>query len=295
MRVGLLPPVLDCSIVDRLATLPTENAMSDRYSFGALASAAAIGALVAGGLMFLFPAGARSPESPGTILPTVDVAQVDALARRIKTLEEEQVTAKTPTNRERVPVSAGDPETLNNLEKRLTRIERQLAILARQAKPTPAPKTSNNAGTGIQRSRGDDPIAMAKRIQDSRSKILDPQQSVKDKLRAWSELRGLGKDAWTDSVVMEMSRIGLTSTDASVRADVWRQADANAKSPLLVPSLLKALSSDGDEKVREEAAETLENYKDDLTVKRALEVAKQSDADEGVRRQAGRSLSGKRR
>jgi len=265
--------------------------MSDRCSFGALASAAGIGALVAGGLMFLFPGGPRSPESLGTTLSAVDAAQVDALARRIKTLEEEQVTAKTPVNRERIPVAAGDPDTLNNLEKRLTRIERQLAILAKQAKTTPT------ASTLIQDTRDESQRVMNKvlNISSHQQCILSPQKSERDKLIAWSNLRGLGKDAWTDNVVMEMSRIGLTSTDASVRADVWRQADANAKSPLLVPSLLKALSSDGDAKVREEAAETLENYKDDLTVKRALETAKQSDADKGVRRQAGSSLSGGRR
>ncbi|MFO0420066.1 MAG: HEAT repeat domain-containing protein, partial [Planctomycetota bacterium] len=48
--------------------------------------------------------------------------------------------------------------------------------------------------------------------------------------------------------------------------------------------------SDGDARVREEAAETLAGYLESPGVRASLTAAMGADADEKVRRQAGRSL-----
>ncbi|MDH3420081.1 MAG: HEAT repeat domain-containing protein [Gammaproteobacteria bacterium] len=122
--------------------------------------------------------------------------------------------------------------------------------------------------------------------------IMSPVATEREKVMAWGMLRGNAADYWTDSIVAEMVRIGLTSSDPQVRADVWRTAHAAHTHPLLLQPLLQTLSSDPDENVRAEAAETLDLYLDEPGVRAALESAAASDPDADVRQQAQTSLAG---
>lgn len=87
-----------------------------------------------------------------------------------------------------------------------------------------------------------------------------------------------------------MVSIGTSSNDPALRTDVWRQADGNGTHALLLPPMLNALLNDRDEKVREEAAETLEIYRHQPGVRAALNQAARNDSNEGVRRRARYSL-----
>jgi hypothetical protein len=114
-----------------------------------------------------------------------------------------------------------------------------------------------------------------------------------EKMAAWKQLRGL-ENAYDDATVAVMVQVGLSSQDPLVRADVWRQADGHSTHPALAPALLQALRVDGEPRVREEAAETLEKYLDVPGVREALQAAVAGDSDEGVKRQATRTLAPRR-
>ena len=242
-----------------------------------IVTAAGVGALVAGGLVFLLSSQpARSPVGPSTPAnPSNDSSRLAALEQRLETVEAKQLVARVEEPHIRVPVTPTDESELAKLTQRVAKIE---ALLAQ-----------------VPWSPSTDPAVIAKRVQANQQRILNPQLSELEKLEAWEALRNLGKDAWTDAVVFEMSQIGRTSQDPEVRADVWRQADAEAKSPALVPALLLALANDSVADVRSEAAETLEGYTSDPAVVQALEHAKRSDQSEAVKRSAGRSLERGRR
>lgn len=170
-------------------------------------------------------------------------------------------------------------QRIERLESRLGAVE--IALRRREAGAAPERVQRSAAEVAAER------IALVER---ARTTIVDPRASEADKLRAWGQLRGAGPDAWTPEVVAEMARIGLTSSDAAVRADVWRQASApRARSDALVPPLLQALA-DAEARVRSEAAETLGRYREHGLVVQALEATAANDPDDDVRRQARRSL-----
>ena len=247
----------------------------------AIAIAAGVGALVAGGLVFLLSSQTAWPSVEASVpaSPSIDSSQLDALEQRLRALEAKQIAARVDEPPERVPVTPTDQSKLAKLAQRIAKLETQ-RIEASALQISHAITAATPLSTVVQ---------------ENQQRILDPRLTELEKLKAWGALRFLGKDAWTDAVVFEMIRIGRTSQDSAVRADVWRQADAHSKSPALVPALLRALTNDSVANVREEAAETLENYTSDPAVVQALEQAKQSDQDEGVRRFAGRSLERRRR
>jgi flagellar biosynthesis GTPase FlhF len=122
--------------------------------------------------------------------------------------------------------------------------------------------------------------------------MMDPAADDQSKAQAWQRMRMSAPDAWTDEVVAEAVRIGMSSQDPQLRADIWRQAHANHTHPMLLQPLLQALASDANNFVREEAAETLDLYLDQPGVREALELAAQYDAHPSVRRQATISLAG---
>ena len=88
-----------------------------------------------------------------------------------------------------------------------------------------------------------------------------------------------------------MVRIGHTSTEQTLRTDVWRQAKSSAKHPIVLQSLLRALLSEPVPRVRVEAAETLEVYVGEPGVAEALRTAGRIDKDLRVREQSKRSLA----
>ena len=124
--------------------------------------------------------------------------------------------------------------------------------------------------------------------------MLDPYASDEMKASAWGDVRMFAAEAWTDAIVAEAVRIGTTSPDPQIRADIWLQAKANHTHPLLLQPLLEALSYDPSSGVRGMAAYTLALYLDQPGVREALQVASQQDADLAVRQQAEESLAGPR-
>jgi len=122
--------------------------------------------------------------------------------------------------------------------------------------------------------------------------MMNPTAEDQMKGAAWGQLRMNAAEAWTDVIVTEAVRIGATSTNPQLRADIWRQAHAGVAHPLLLQPLLYAMMNDPERSAREEAAETLDLYLDQPGVREALQATSQYDADPGVRRQAMMSLAG---
>jgi hypothetical protein len=85
-----------------------------------------------------------------------------------------------------------------------------------------------------------------------------------------------------------------TSPDASIRADICRRLN-RVVSEELKPQLHPTGRADADAKTREEAVESLGPMRDDPVVRRFLETSLATDPDAGVREQAGKSLTGRRR
>ena len=249
---------------------------------------AAVALVVSGFALWQQPVAAGPLASPAKSQDLIDVQ------RRLAALEAREPAvalradpgAATSVQRAAVP----DPR-LDDLLRRVAQLEAQRAQPTSERRPTPLEEAQAEAERLQRRAARD--AERAAGAAPARDKILDPRASESDKLAAWSVLRDAGPDAWTDAVVAEMARIGLTSPSAQVRADVWRQADARARSERLVPSLMQALVHDVDASTREEAAETLANYLDSPGVRAALEAAAANDADPNVKREALGSLSGR--
>jgi len=121
---------------------------------------------------------------------------------------------------------------------------------------------------------------------------LDPSRPAAERVKALEDLRFYGRIS--PEVAAAMLRIFETSAESAVRADVLRHLHRSL--PLgLAATVLRALQSDPERKVREEAAETLGPLRDDPSIRVALEHAAQNDPDLDVRAQALKSLSPKRR
>lgn len=246
-------------------------------AMGAMAGAATVFAMTGAGQPVTVP---QQPD-PGTGELHARLEQLEAEWRKPA-----PVTSAVPVERaetaERQPaLLASDPE----VARRLADLEQAFAALQQRAAqgdavPAPAPVA-----------KVVDPVERARRVQENQQLILDPRSDDKAKLRAWGKLRDFD-NSWNDAVVATMTHLGLTSADAKVRADVWRQADGGSRvHPVMCNALLQALASDGDAKVRDEAAETLENYLGQPGVRTSLEQASRHDADEKVRRRAVETLS----
>lgn len=134
-------------------------------------------------------------------------------------------------------------------------------------------------------------VQVAQMLADATRVMTDSDASDQAKAAAWRTLRMRAADSWTDAIVAEAVRIGTTSTDPMLRADIWRQAHSNHTHPLLLEPLMTALAEDSERSAREEAAETLDLYLDQPGVVDALRAASETDPDPGVRGQAMASLS----
>ncbi len=251
--------------------------------------AVAIAAALLGGAASAFLVMARSPDA--SIQSATGTTDLDAMHRRLEHLEAELAKsnsavpvvqrggAQSPVERE--PASGA----MDRLLQRLEAVEHALVGLgkpsAEASKPVLAAVPPDAA---IAKQTPESQIAAGQEV------ILDPGRSDQEKLRAWGELRS-HPNGWNDAVVATMTHLGLNHADATVRADVWRQADARSTNPAMGQALLRALQADQEAKVREEAAETLENYLDLPGVRDALAYARDRDVDEAVRRQATRTLT----
>jgi hypothetical protein len=196
-----------------------------------------------------------SPHDLGGATPDLSAVleRIDRLEQRLAEIERQEVAATAPGN---APRAALPDHTTADLARRIEQLERR-------NKPT-----------------------LAERIASHHQTILDGSKTETEKVRALSGLRHLGKDAWTDAVVQEMARVGLSSGDPSIREDVWRQMEAKAVHPAMMPPLLLALANDTEASVREMAANTLARFTNDPAVVQALRNAAANDADERVRQRA---------
>lgn len=178
------------------------------------------------------------------------------------------------------PPAVEDPAVL----RRLQALEQAVAAFGKR--PVGGPVSGGPGGAPVV----DDALAKSRAIAANQATILDPGRTDQERLAAWADLRR-EENGWNDGVVAMMTQMGLSNASAAVRADVWRQADARAKHPAMGQALLQALQVDQEATVREEAAETLENYLDLPGVREALVAARDRDTDAKVRRQAEETLS----
>ncbi len=240
-------------------------------------------------------------EAPAVATPPAPPAPandgLEPIERRLDALEQ-RLAAAGPETVARALAEPTRSDADADLQRRIEALEQRLA-----GGDTPVLAPSPGAGSGPGGApAGEDPAAAAARQQreqarqreDGQRTILDPNSTAAQKLAAWSMLRGI-PDSYDDAVVAAMTEIGLSSPDAAVRANVWRQADGRSTHPAMGPALVQALQTDGEAEVRAEAAETLENYVDLPGVRQALEAAAQGDAEESVRRHAANSLRPQRR
>ncbi len=121
---------------------------------------------------------------------------------------------------------------------------------------------------------------------------LDPNRPAAERVKALQELRMHNRI--TVDVAAAMLRLLDTSPAPDARADILRHLHRSLP-PDFAASVARALQSDSDRKVREEAAETLGPLKEDPAVRAALEHASQNDPDLDVRAQALKSLSSSKR
>lgn len=213
----------------------------------------------------------RNTEAPAALGP-----RLDAIETRLIALE------LAPPNVGVLPAGRIEQST-SIAESRLVEIEAVLTKLA----AAEARREEDVAEQVLRREMRDQ--ERKERAVTARTTILDVTASEDLKLKAWRELRRVAP--WGDDIVNEMVRIGETSEDEAVRADVWRQADGKDRNVLLVRPMLSALANDPSERVRSEAAETLQNYKAEPGVVPALRHAAENDSSEEVRQEAQSSLN----
>ena len=202
------------------------------------------------------------------------VIRLQRLERRLAEPDTETAPVSEPRDEPVVaPVSGQDPY---DIDERLARLE----------------EIEQNRQEAAQRRAEAQRLQVAQMAAAATEVMLNPLADDQMKAGAWGQIRMNAADAWTYQIVAEAVRIGTTSTNPQIRADVWRQAHAGRTHPLLLQPLLHALANDLERTAREEAAETLDLYLDQPGVREALQTASQYDADPGVRRQALTSLAG---
>jgi hypothetical protein len=263
------------------------HARDDRLGPAVLAAVAALAAAVGAGVALIL----TNNQAPTAVVRTDDGSlpaiaalrnQVEELGKRLDALP---------------AVSAADAPATASVERHdaLAQAEAQQALQLAKAIEARVAQLEQRAAAGppadVGRPRPPlDAAALAAETARRQNDVLDPNSTAAVKLEAWRWMRHQ-KDSWNDAVVAQMVDLGLTSTDAKVRADVWRQADGNQRHAGLVPALLAALQRDADANVREEAAETLEGYYDRPEVQQALDYSSRNDQDPRVRRQATQTIA----
>lgn len=219
---------------------------------------------------------------------------------------------------EPTPLMSSSSERIDEIVIRLERIENRLAEINTQPAPASGPQVEpeteeiaggqDTFGLGqrlarLEQIEQDRQDAAQRRAEERRLQLaqmaaaatdvmLDPLADDQMKAGAWGQIRMNAAETWSDLIVAEAVRIGTSSTNPQMRADIWRQAHAGRTHPLLLQPLLYAMANDLERTAREEAAETLDLYLDQPGVREALQIAAQYDADPGVRRQALTSLNG---
>jgi hypothetical protein len=192
-----------------------------------------------------------------------------------------------------VPLAEGSPvgeRTAADVAARLANLEAKLAVGAERAAAAPAEAEAAEALEQERAiARGRPKRGTPEHLAWARERVLDPNLAPMERSQALGEIQKHGAEAFAEDIVHAMVDLGQAAPDPKVRENVWRQFDG-AKHPVLTAALVQALSADSDADVREEAAEALDNLRDQPSVRAALERASQSDADERVRWEALRAL-----
>jgi hypothetical protein len=227
--------------------------------------------LVVGALLFR----SRPPEAPD-LRPELDRSRAEALALKAEVARLRREADARPS-----PVPAPSGETAA-LRRRVAELEAENAEL----KKRPEPAVVGTLLAPVPREEVEAQVARSTAI------ALDPARPAAERVKALEELRAHGRI--TPEVAAAVLRLFDTSPPPAVRADILRHLHRSL--PLDQAGLVvRALQTDSDGKVREEAAETLGPLKEDPVVRAALERAAQNDPDLEVRAQALRSLAGRRR
>ncbi|HEX6813500.1 MAG TPA: HEAT repeat domain-containing protein [Planctomycetota bacterium] len=230
------------------------------------------------------------PTNPSSATDPELTTAVAALREELQQLKRAQLQPEVapppaaPLRQEADPASG---VRLAALEQRLEQIESELKRLAeRPAKAQPTPEQRAALAEAEARRNAELPELL--------TKFADLRLTEAERLRALSTLRGRTVPGTTRKATHDAADAAIqlvqTSTVAKTRADVWRQMHG-AGNARLAPHLVQSLLHDADADVREEAAESLDEYLDQPGVRQALQLASQNDADEKVRRQAARSLA----
>lgn len=234
----------------------------------------------------------------GSPAPDLHAPDIDQLERRVRALEEALddraafppaplMEASAPTG-ERTP--AGLDERLRELEARVGGIGGPGESEATDDDSVDPAAQAASATEEAKKTKPDRPKrGTPEHLAWARHRVLDPALTSMERSDALGEIQKHGADGYSDEVVQAMIVLGQTDEDPKVRANVWRQFDG-ARNGRLANALVHALGSDRDADVRREAAEALDNLRDDPSVRAALEQAAQQDSDERVRWEALRSL-----
>ncbi|KAF0245705.1 MAG: hypothetical protein FD180_1369 [Planctomycetota bacterium] len=220
-------------------------------------------------------AGAGGDEGPGGKRAEGGSAEAAELQKRLEAWEASAGQAqKESADSERARVALRSD--LAELKREVEQLKKELLKLApvkARAGP-PAPLTPEQ-------------------VANLQKQAMDGTLDAAGRVEALQQLRKRTASGRTPEVVRSMLGLLETSADAGVRADICKQLKgvdmAEARE-----AMLRRLREDKDRKVREEAAETLEAWKDDAGVRAELEVAAKGDEDADVRKKAAKSLGGKK-
>jgi RNA polymerase sigma factor (sigma-70 family) len=131
-------------------------------------------------------------------------------------------------------------------------------------------------------------LADSNRVAAAQAVVFNAAAGVADKLEALRILRVV--NARSDDVVKQMMQAYLSTNDARLRADVFRQL-SGVTTAELKPLLVEAVRDTSQaSEIRQEAAETLAHYLPDPDAKAWLEHLVANDADAEVREEAARRL-----
>lgn len=176
---------------------------------------------------------------------------------------------------------------------RVEELEREVARLKEErSRPRPVPTAEPSAPGPVPANPGPPapPAPKARDPRDVQATALDATKAPAERVGALEWLRMNAPDLRTREVVDALAVLLETSPDAGLRAEICRhlkKAGAWVKDPML-----RRLGLDVDERVREEAGETLGPLRDDPEVRAALERSAQSDPARRVREQCRESLEG---
>ncbi|HTF57153.1 MAG TPA: HEAT repeat domain-containing protein [Planctomycetota bacterium] len=228
-----------------------------------------VGGLVAAGAYYRVRS---APALPG------DPAAVDALKVRIAHLEAEISRLNQGKGPPLPPAPSGSPlssdQELADLRKRVEALERRPPL----GSGTPGFTDQSRPSRGNQ-------VA----IESQKKRLMDTTITDQQRAAALGTLR-LYAAHKADDVVDAALALLASAQEARIRAVILRnlRGSDNAKVP---PVLIRSLSSDPDEDVRTEAAQTLGEYLGQAEVKSALQQAAANDPSDKVRHRAETALA----